>query len=128
MRFHPTAFRAALTAFVMLAGCRHVATGEEAPALLVDPTAAVRAELRAALTAALGRAPVAIADDALTQTNVLIIERAPVRELEDRPLDGRVLEPTVQRFELVLASGECVLLRRSDSWRMRLATATCRPL
>ena len=76
----------------------------------------------------LGQAPVAIAADALTQTNVLVIDRAPVRELENRPLDGRVLEPTAQRFELVLASGECVLVRPSDSWRMRLAGAACAPL
>lgn len=96
--------------------------------MLVDPTEEVRAELRAALTAALGQAPVAIADDALTQTNVLIIERAPVRDLEGRPLDGRVLDPTVHRFELVLASSECVLVRPSDSWRMRLVSAQCRPM
>jgi hypothetical protein len=120
-----------LAAFVVLAiaaGCRHLAADEEQAAVLVEPTDAVRAELRAALTAALGQAPVAIAGDALTQTNVLIIERAPVRGPEGRPLDGRVLEPTVHRFELVLASSECVLVRPSDSWRMRLASAVCRPM
>jgi hypothetical protein len=119
---------AALLVLAIAAGCRHLAADEEHPAVLVDPTDAVRAELHAALTAALGRAPVAIADDALTQTNVLIIERAPVRELDGRPLDGRVLEPTVHRFELVLATGQCVLVRPSDAWRMRLASATCAPL
>jgi hypothetical protein len=115
-------------ALTIAAGCGHLAAEDEQPAVLVDPTDAVRAELRAALTAALGQAPVAIAGDALTQTNVLIIDRAPVRELENRPLDGRVLESTAQRFELVLASGECVLIRPSDAWRMRLTTATCRPM
>ena len=120
-------FPAAL-ALTIAAGCGHLAANDDQPAVLVDPTDAVRAELRAALTAALGQAPVAIAADALTQTNVLVIDRAPVRELENRPLDGRVLEPTAQRFELVLASGECVLVRPSDSWRMRLAGAACAPL
>ena len=119
---------AAILALVMAAGCRHLAADAEQPAVLVDPTDAVRAELRAALTAALGQAPVAIADDALTQTNVLIIERAPVRDLEGRPLDGRVLDPTVHRFELVMVSGECLLVRPSDAWRMRLASAQCRPM
>jgi hypothetical protein len=119
---------AAILTLALAAGCRHLAADAEQPAVLVDPTDAVRAELRAALTAALGQAPVAIADDALTQTNVLIIERAPVRDLEGRPLDGRVLEPTVHRFELVLASSECVLVRRGDAWRMRLASAVCRPM
>jgi hypothetical protein len=119
---------AAVVTLAIAAGCRHLAAEEEQAAVLVDPTEEVRAELRAALTAALGQAPVAIADDALTQTNVLIIERAPVRDLEGRPLDGRVLDPTVHRFELVLASSECVLVRPSDSWRMRLVSAQCRPM
>jgi hypothetical protein len=119
---------AAVFALAISASCKHLAADEERPAVLVQPTDAVRAELRAALAAALGREPVAIADDALTQTNVLIIERAPVRDLEGRPLDGRVLEPSVHRFELVLASSECVLVRPSDAWRMRLASAVCRPM
>jgi hypothetical protein len=119
---------AAVVTLAIAAGCRHLAAEEEQAAVLVDPTEEVRAELRAALTAALGQAPVAIADDALTQTNVLIIERAPVRDLEGRPLDGRVLDPTVHRFELVLASSECVLVRPSDSWRMRLVSAQCRSM
>ncbi|HEY7671902.1 MAG TPA: hypothetical protein VIC71_06775 [Gammaproteobacteria bacterium] len=119
---------AAFLALAIAAGCGHLAADEERPAVLVAPTDAVRAELRAALTAALGQAPVAIADDALTQTYVLIIDRAPVRELENRPLDGRVLESTAERFELVLTSGECVLRRPSDSWHMRLASATCRSM
>jgi hypothetical protein len=119
---------AAILALAIAAGCRHLAADEQQPAVLVDPTDSVRAELRAALTAALGRAPVAIADDALTQTNVLIIERAPLRGPDGRPLDGRVLEPTVHRFELVLVSSECVLVRPSDAWRMRLASAICAPL
>ena len=124
-----TARRSALAAALgVLAGCGHLGASEEVPAVLVDPTDAVRAELRAALTAALGQAPVAIADDALTQTNVLVIDRAPVRDLANRPLDGRVVAPTAQRFELVLASGGCVLLRPADAWRMRLAGANCKPL
>jgi hypothetical protein len=118
----------AVLALTFLPACGHLAADEGEPAVLVDPTDAVRAELRAALTAALGQAPAAIADDALTQTNVLVIERAPVRDLEGRPLDGRVLEPVVHRFELVLASSECVLVRPSDAWRMRLANAQCRPM
>jgi hypothetical protein len=118
---------AAVLALGLAVGCQHL-PADERPAVIVDPTDAVRTELRAALTSALGRAPVAIADDALTKTNVLIIERAPVRELENRPLDGRVLESSAQRFELVSAAGECVLVRPSDSWRMRLASAVCAPL
>jgi hypothetical protein len=119
---------AVVLALAVAAGCRHLAAEEEQPAVLVDPTESVRAELRAALTAALGQAPVAIADDALTQTNVLIIERAQIRGPDGRPLDGRVLEPTVHRFELVLAASECVLVRPGDAWRMRLTSAQCRPL
>jgi hypothetical protein len=119
---------AAVLALTLAAGCGHLAADEGRPAVLVDPTDEVRTELRAALTAALGQAPVAIADDALTQTNVLIIDRAPIRDLENRPLDGRIVESTAQRFELVVTSDECVLQRPSDSWSVRLASATCRPM
>jgi hypothetical protein len=119
---------AAVFVLTLAAGCGHLAADEGRPAVLVNPTDEVRTELRAALTAALGQAPIAVADDALTQTNILVIDRAPVRELENRPLDGRIVESTAQRFELVVTSGECVLQRPSDSWSMRLATATCAPL
>jgi hypothetical protein len=119
---------AILTALALSAGCRHLAANDDVPAVLVAPTAEVRAELRAALAAALGQAPAAIAEDALTRTNVLIIERAPVRDIGNVPAAGRTLEPNVHRFELVLAARECVLLRPADAWRMRIASATCRPL
>ncbi|HEY5568019.1 MAG TPA: hypothetical protein VIM81_12365 [Gammaproteobacteria bacterium] len=108
-------------------GCGHLGASEDVPAVLVDPTEAVRTELRAALTEALGRAPVAIADDALTQTSTLVIERGPIREPANRPLTGRMLDADVQRFELVVNDGQCALLRASDGWRKALAQARCMP-
>jgi hypothetical protein len=109
------------------AGCGHLGASEDVPAVLVSPTAAVRTELRAALTEALGRAPVAIADEALTQTSVLVIERGPIREPANRPLTGRTVDADVQRFELVVNDGQCALLRASDGWRKQLAQARCTP-
>jgi hypothetical protein len=109
------------------AGCGHLGASEDVSAVLVNPTEAVRTELRAALTEALGRAPVAIADDALTQTSVLVIERGPIKEPANRPLTGRTLDADVQRFQLIVNDGQCALLRASDGWRKALTQARCAP-
>jgi len=114
-------------AIAAASGCGHLAAGEDVPALLVAPTPAVRAELRAALTDALGIAPRAIAEDALTRTSVLVIERA-VAEAANRPLTGRTVDTgAVQRFQLVVNDGRCILVRPADGWRAALPAAACTP-
>jgi hypothetical protein len=113
-----------LGALALIAACRSVAAGET-PAVLVAPSEAVHAELVAALGTALGAPPV-VAADALTQTNVLIIDRAAPRP-PNAALTGRTLGVTAQRFELVLDAGACVLVRPADGWRARLSSAECRP-
>lgn len=108
------------------AACRHVPASASEPALLVEPTPAVRAQLREALTEALGAAPAAVADDALTRSSVLVVDRAAQREGARRPLTGRTVDTaTVHRFVLVVEDGGCVLTRPADGWRAPLGTAAC---
>ena len=116
-----------LATLAAAAGCRHLGASEDVPAILVAPSEDARAEILAALTEALGRAPIAVADDALTQTSVLVIERAAPREPPNRPLTGRTVDASVERFELVLNDGECALVRAADGWRKPLAHARCIP-
>ena len=118
---------AVLAALLATTGCGHLTASEDAPAVLVAPSSAVRAELVAALTTALGAAPVALADDALMRTSVLVIDRAAPREARSRPLTGRTLESTAQRFELVVNDGRCALTRAADGARWPLPSAVCRP-
>ena len=122
MRSVPALTPALTAALFVLAGCGQAPVRPDAAAVLVAPSSAVRAELRAALTAALGTAPVALAEDALTLTNVLIVDRARPRE---PALAGRTVEASVQRFELVLTDGRCVLTRPADGGRWPLAEAVC---
>jgi hypothetical protein len=101
-------------------------TGDE-PALLAAPTEAVRAELRAALTEALGRAPAALAEDALMRSSQLIIERAALAGAANPALTGRTLGLGAERFVLVRNRGQCLLVRPEDTWRRVLASADCIP-
>ena len=111
-------------ALIVVTACRSVAA-DDRPAVLVAPSEAVHAELVGALGTALGVPPV-VAADALTQTSVLIIDRAAPRP-PNSALTGRTLETTAQRFELVLDADGCVLVRPADGWRARLPSAQCRP-
>lgn len=97
------------------------------PALISNPTPQSRAELRRVLSVALAGAPVTIADDALTRTSVLIIERAVPRDAQGRPLrslTGRTLERPV-RFRLLKSGNRCLLVREGDGRRWELTEATC---
>jgi hypothetical protein len=108
------------------AGCRHDAAKADVAALLVDPTPATRAELRNALADALGAVPT-LAADALTQTSVLVIDRAAPRGDNGALLRGRTLESSTERFQLVTNGGRCVLVRTAPAWRMPLPSARCVP-
>lgn len=107
------------------AACQHMDRNSDTAAVLVNPTASVQAQLLAALTQALGQAPRALADDALTTSSVLLIERAALSNSANPALTGRTLEASAQRFVLVRARGQCVLTRPADGWRQRLALADC---
>ncbi len=99
-----------VAAGLVLGACRSLGADEAPrPALLVNPDAAARAELLAAVDRELHVAtPVLIADDALTRTSELIIERALARAANGLPLDGRErVRP--ERFSLRLVGKKCVL-------------------
>jgi hypothetical protein len=75
---------------------------------------------------ALHGAPVTLADDALTRDYTLIVERAPHRDAEGRPLDGRETGRP-ERFRLVQSGLLCVLVQESTGQRWTLASVTCSP-
>jgi hypothetical protein len=96
------------------------------PAVISDPTPEGRAELRRVIRGALHGATVTIADDALTETSLLTIERRPPRDLEGEASTGRELGRPLQ-FLLVLRGSQCFLLRQPDGERFELSSATCQP-
>ena len=115
--------RAALCAIpVLVIACKTVAPDPEYPARIVDADDASRAALRAAVSAEL-HTDVMLADDALTESGLLIIERNPPRTM-DNPAQGRTMEPAVQ-FRLVRRGAECVLVDTRDDSRQVLDNTTC---
>jgi hypothetical protein len=112
--------------FLALWGCKSVHSAPEVPAVIVQPTAESRAALASTLRQAFHGAPVTLADDALTTTNVLIIERVPVRDENGLPIDGRE-RGTPERFELVKSGESCVLLQQRTGKRFVLANTQCSP-
>ena len=118
------AARFASAAMLMVAGCRTVPARSEMPAIIVNATPESRAALAKAVSEALNGAPVKLAVDALTKTDVLIIEREHPRDPAGHPLDGREREMP-EHFQLVKSGDQCILVHRSTERRFPLADVAC---
>lgn len=98
----------------------------DVPAVLTRVTTESRAELVRVVSDALNGASVTLAADALVHEDTLIVERAPRRDAEGRPLDGRDTGRP-ERFRLVSSGSRCVLVHERTSRRWTLSSATCSP-
>ena len=117
----------AVGALASLLVCRTVPVQPDVPAVIVNPTEQSRASLKKAVSAALGVAPVILADDALTRTSALIIERARQRDQGGLPLNGR--EPGMpDQFRLLKRGADCVQQQEGTGRRFTLAATECSPL
>jgi hypothetical protein len=108
---------------VAIVGCKNVAPEAERAAVIDDPDAGSRAALQEAVNAALG-ADVLLADDALTDSSTLIIERRRAQSLDGRIAEGRTMEMPVQ-FRLVTDGSKCILIDQRDGSRHLLAATRC---
>lgn len=97
----------------------------ETPAVLIEPTPESRAELLHVVTAALHHSDVTLADDALTQSSLLLIERKPARDPTGRRLSGRDYDKPEQ-FQLVTDGRRCTLIHQGGA-RYELEHARCAP-
>jgi hypothetical protein len=112
------------TALALLAsGCASIAQ-PDAPAHIVAPDAASRAELRTTIARALQRSDVLLADDALTRTSTLLIERTAARDPTGQRISGRDYEAPEQ-FELVLSAQRCTLIHTRTGQRYELRSTRC---
>lgn len=105
------------------AGCQTLATDDDIAARIANPTDDSRKALQNAVNAALDT-NVTLANDALTDSSVLTIERNPPRSLENLPAQGRNMDIPM-RFRLVLNDGDCVLIYTVDDSRRKLADTSC---
>lgn len=108
---------------LVLSGCHTMATDEDRPARIVSPDDASRAALQNTINTAL-RTTVVIAEDALTDSSVLIIERSPPRTLQNPNPQGLILEAPI-RFRLVINGADCILVDERDSARYVLENTSC---
>ena len=106
-----------------LAACKNVAPDTDQAAVIVDADAASRAALQHTINAAL-HTDVTLADDALTDTSVLIIERKMPQSIEGSPAQGRNMEMSIQ-FRLVTDGANCILVDQRDASRHILADTRC---
>ncbi|MDH3587731.1 MAG: hypothetical protein OEQ30_11630 [Gammaproteobacteria bacterium] len=98
----------------------------DVPALIAAPDDASRAALRQTVSAIFGGQDVPLADNALTKSSLLLIERDPRGSLDAPPATGRVMEEPI-RFRLVKSGDECVLVDLRDESRHLLSDTTCVP-
>ena len=108
---------------VTFAACKNVAPDVDQAAVIVNPDAASRAALHAIVNTAL-HTDVTLADDALTETSILIIEQKVPQSIEGSPAQGRTMEMPTQ-FRLVANGSECILIDQRDMSRTVLEDTVC---
>ncbi len=114
-----------LIASLVLAACQTPQQLAEYDALLIEPDAEARAEVRAAASTLLGGTPVLLAPDAFTQDSRLTLERMPRRSLIDLPLADRArFQP--HQLRLVTSGGSCLLRNENSDTAVLLESAHCR--
>ena len=111
-------FRALMftVAVVSMATCKVDAMRADVPAHIDNPTQASRAELLRVVTEALNGRVVTLADSALTDSSLLIIE--------PKHLSGRDLRKPVH-FRLMLNGSQCVLIHQETEARLELTRTQC---
>ena len=110
--------------FVMgLAGCKTLVATDDLPAWITNPDDDSHAALQAAVNEALNT-DVALADDALTDSSILTIERNIPGSLEGQPAQGRNMDMPIQ-FRLVISGSDCVLIDQRDESRRTLKNTNC---
>jgi hypothetical protein len=106
---------------VIAMGCQTL-SGDQ-PARIVNPDAASRAALQKAVNTAM-HTDVTLAEDALTKSSLLTIERNPPRTMSNPNPQGRIMEAPF-RFRLVTNNGECILIDERDQTRHILPATSC---
>ena len=112
-----------LNGLFVLTGCQTMATADDVAARISKPTAASRAALQNAVNDALNT-NVMLADDALTTSSNLSIERSPPGSMQGRTATGRNMDPPI-RLRLVMNDSVCILIDTRDETRYPLDNTTC---
>ena len=104
-------------------GCQTFGSSVDTPARIVKPDDASRAALQEAVNTAFGT-NVTLADDALTDSSLLTIERNPRPTIDNPNPQGRNMEMPFQ-LRLFINGTDCVLVDQRDNARYILANTSC---
>lgn len=113
---------------LLAAACQTPAPQEApVPAVIVDADAVSQADLRQAVGTLLGDQDVLVADDALTHSSRLLIERLNAYDQQGERATGRDFGRP-EALELRLSGGACTLVRARDGRSAVLAHTHCQAL
>lgn len=115
---------AAMCMLWLTSGCHIMATEQDRPARIVKADDASRAALQFIVNDVLNT-EVLLADTALTESSLLVIERNPPRTLQNPHPLGRVMEAPIQ-FRLVINGSDCILIDARDDARYVLENTACK--
>lgn len=113
----------ASVAMLVLANCQTMPDAYDKPARIVNPDDASRAALQEAVNTMFGT-NVTLADNALTDSSLLTIERSPKPTMENPNPLGRNMELPFQ-LRLVINGTDCVLIDQRDRSRNVLPNTSC---
>ena len=109
---------------VLGAGCQTVPPAKGEPALLVNASPKVTAEIQDVVSQALNGVKVTIAPDVLTTSSILAIERPEFRSPAGDPIMGRRMDMP-DHFTLSKSNKKCVLTHEQTGTSYALKLARC---
>lgn len=116
-------FKLIVISTIGLPACQTLTAEADVAAVITSPTEDSRAALQQAVNKAL-KTDVLLADNALTETSLLIVEHNPPGSIDAPQAQGRIMDMPVQ-FRLVMNGRDCILVDTRDESRHILANTTC---
>ena len=113
-----------VSALPPLSACQGLNRDPGVPAVIVDPDEASRAALGKTLSKVFAGQEITLADDALTQSSILVLQHNPGDQQESQAALGRVVDEPI-RFQLVKTGDGCFLVDLRDERRYLLANTSC---
>lgn len=111
-------------ALAAVAACATTSAAEDVPAIIVRSDTQSGTELQSAVSKALNRTSVTLADDALTHESTLIIEPVRLRDPKGSIAQGREMRMP-ELFRLVKSGHRCILIHERTGQRIELANTKC---
>ena len=118
-----TVLSVSLGVALLTTGCQTMGSDADQPARIINPDEASRAALQSMVDSILNT-EVTLAENALTESSMLIIERSPPRTMTNPNPQGRTMDEPIQ-FRLVINGSDCFLIDQRNESRHMLKDTEC---